>query len=235
MRCINNEIKNLQTFNYFAGAFGLLYGITNIDEATVTGIEFSAKFLAAKDFSIGFGLSSIASEIVKNTNRPYTKGNAVPFIPESDANFFMQYKGAVSDQVDFLFRMDFSYTGVTWFSEVQDERINNVFTKNTGACVIPGVVIPGTMTPAPAPAGVCNAPSPTIDQTDLSKSKRNAFSVINMRLDLIADQSFRFGIWGKNVLDERYPVEVIAAPEAGQAFVLESGGASYGIEFSASY
>ena len=225
----NNEIKNLQTFNYFAGAFGLLYGITNIDEATVTGIEFSAKFLAAKDFSLGFGLSSISSEIVKNTNRPYTKGNAVPFIPENDANFFMQYKGAVSDQVEFLFRMDFSYTGVTWFSEVQDDRINNVFTKNTSAvCSLGANPIPNSVSP-------CGATTPTIDQTDLSKSRRNAFSVVNMRLDLIAEQSFRFGVWGKNILDERYPVEVIAAPEAGQSFVLESGGASYGIEFSASY
>ena len=260
-----NEIENLQTFNSYAGSFGLLYGISNIDEASVLGVEFSAQFRASEDVSLGFSLSIIESEITQNRTRPYTVGNAVPFVADSNFNFNFQYEGEVADNLKLLYRFDYIYSGTTWFSSVQNNQVNTVFTKNDGACVTAqnlgtyaaalgayqaalAALPPGTPPSTPPPAiprlvncsntatdYAENADKVTFGQADLSRSKRNPYSLLNMRLELIYDEDFRIGIWGKNILDERYPVEVIVAPEAGVANVLQSGAASYGIEMSLSY
>ena len=66
--------------------------------------------------------------------------------------------------------------------------------------------------------------------TDFSKSQRDSFDTINVRLGFESDM-WSATLWGRNVTNERYLEEVIPAPEFGGSFLHQAAGSSYGVDF----
>ena len=67
--------------------------------------------------------------------------------------------------------------------------------------------------------------------TDFSKSQRDAFDTLNVRIGLDGE-SWSATLWGRNVTDEEYLEEVIPAPEFGGSFLHQAKGAAFGADFT---
>jgi iron complex outermembrane receptor protein len=123
------EIDDYQFFNFFAGPFGLLRVVNNIDKVEIYGAEFDFAW-AVHDFvtfSGGYGL--IDTEIKENNNRPFTEGNDVPYAPESSGALSLDFKMPVWGDLEFVSRLDYEYVGETWFHSVQSDDTVNFFTQ----------------------------------------------------------------------------------------------------------
>ncbi|HVN43185.1 MAG TPA: TonB-dependent receptor [Steroidobacteraceae bacterium] len=122
------KVDNMQYFNFFAGPFGLLRVVTNIDEVTLKGGEFDFRWKALDYLSFfgGFGITD--SNIDKYTGRPYTKGNKSPYTPAYTGNLGAEFSYPVGDDLRLLVRFDSNFVGETWFSPVQKDRLPNLFT-----------------------------------------------------------------------------------------------------------
>ena len=64
----------------FAGPFGSLRVVTNIDEAEIQGAEIDFKYRATEELSIYGGFGYTDTEITAYSTRPYTAGNKLPYI-----------------------------------------------------------------------------------------------------------------------------------------------------------
>jgi iron complex outermembrane receptor protein len=115
----------------------------------------------------------------------------------------MQFEVPVNSDVGLFVRADYQYVGETWFHTLQGEQTPNIWQ----AFFFPGIT------------------------TDFSKSQRDAFDTINLRIGFEAED-WILTAWGRNVTDEQYLEEVIPAPEFGGSFLHQARGASYGIELS---
>ena len=120
--------KNGQDFSFFAGPFGSLRVVTNIDKAILKGVEADFRWKPSRQFSIFGGIGITDSEIKKYTTRPYTVGNKVPYVPAYNGNLGVEYRLPVSDSLDIVTRVDETFVGKTWFSPVQDQILPNFFT-----------------------------------------------------------------------------------------------------------
>ena len=76
------KVDNMQIFNFFAGPFGLLRVVTNIDQATLKGIEGDMRWVANHYVTLFAGIGTVSSRIDEYSGRPYTAGNAVPYAPK---------------------------------------------------------------------------------------------------------------------------------------------------------
>ena len=200
-------VEDMQFFHFLVGPFGLLRTITNIDEVEINGLEFGATFETDFGLTVDLAYSSIDSEIMENRNRPYTVGNQAPFAPEEAYSFALQWKGEVGDGLDFLFRIEQNFTGATYFGEVQDGdgTLPNQFTRFL------------------------------FGETSDNTSRRDAFSLTNMRIGWIWEDGFTLTFWGNNIMDTEYLAEVIPSPEFGGSFIHDAPRASYGVEFGVTY
>ena len=89
-------MDDYQFFNFFAGPFGLLRVVSNIDKVEIYGAEIDFAWAINNYFTFSGGYGAISSEIKQNANRPYTEGNDLPHAPDGS--------GALS--------LDFSMPGV---------------------------------------------------------------------------------------------------------------------------
>ena len=69
----HTDVEDMQFFNFFAGPFGLLRVVTNIDEVTIQGGEIDARWKANDMFTIFGGYGFTDGNIDKYAGRPYTK------------------------------------------------------------------------------------------------------------------------------------------------------------------
>jgi len=122
------DVEDMQFFNFFAGPFGLLRVVTNLDEVTIQGAEFDARWNVNDTFTVFGGYALIDGNIDKYAGRPYTKDNEVPYAPEYTANLGAEARFPVRDTLEFVARLDASFIGETWFHPVQDEKLPNLFT-----------------------------------------------------------------------------------------------------------
>jgi len=122
------DVEDMQFFNFFAGPFGLLRVVTNLDEVTIQGAEFDARWNVTDNFTVFGGYALIDGNIEKYAGRPYTKDNEVPYAPEYTANLGAEARFPVREALEFVARLDASFIGETWFHPVQDERLPNLFT-----------------------------------------------------------------------------------------------------------
>ena len=154
----HTDLEDMQFFNFFAGPFGLLRVVTNIDQVTLQGAEIDFRWRATDLFSFFGGFAWTDGEIDQYKGRPYTKGNEVPYAPEYTGNLGAELTLPVGSSLEFVGRLDATFVGETWFHPVQKERVPNLFTYfNFG-------------------------------QGEYSKMKRDAYSVLNARLTLQGEQ-----------------------------------------------
>ncbi len=201
----HTDVEDMQFFNFFAGPFGLLRVVTNLDQVTLQGAEIDFRWLAGDSVTIFGGYGYTDGRIDRYDGRPYTAGNEVPYAPEYTGNFGVEFRTAVgSSGLDLVARVDSSFVGETRFHPVQDELVPNLF---TGA---------------------------GFGQGDFSKQKRDAYAVVNARIGL-AGERWGVTAWGRNLSDEKYLQEIISAPEFGGSFIHDSPGSSYGLDVSYSF
>ena len=120
--------ENGQDFSFFAGPFGSLRVVTNIDRAILKGVEADFRWRPSSRLSFFGGIGYTHSEIRKYSTRPYTVGNKVPYIPEYTGNLGAEYTLRLGDGLDLMMRADETFVGKTWFSPVQQNILPNFFT-----------------------------------------------------------------------------------------------------------
>jgi iron complex outermembrane receptor protein len=99
-----------QHFFQFIGAINRQL-LNNIDEVTLQGLEFDARYLATEslDLYLGFGVTD--SEIEDYTVTPGDEGNWAPYVAKTTLNLGGQYNFTVSDGIDGFARLDFERRG----------------------------------------------------------------------------------------------------------------------------
>ncbi len=122
------EMENAQDFSFFAGPFGSLRVVTNIDEAEIFGFEIDGKWLINEAISVYAGYGYTDTEIKEYSTRPYTAGNDMPYIPEYTGNIGADLSLDLGGKWTFNARWDTMFVGDTWFSPVQDDYVPNFFT-----------------------------------------------------------------------------------------------------------
>jgi len=123
------EIDDYQFFNFFAGPFGLLRVVSNIDEVEIYGAEFDFAWAVHEYVTLTGGYGMIDTEIKQNDNRPFTEGNDLPYAPEGSGALSLDFKMPVWGDLEFVSRLDYEYVGETWFHSVQNDDTVNFFTQ----------------------------------------------------------------------------------------------------------
>jgi iron complex outermembrane receptor protein len=150
-------VDDMQFFNFFVGPFGLLRVVTNLDQATIQGLEADFHWNVLDSVSIYGGYSYNDSKIDEYRGRPYTEGNKVPYAPDYTGNLGVEWLYPVTSGMKLLARLDATFVGETWFSPVQNETLPNLFTG----------------------FGFGNG--------NFAKQKRDPYSTVNLRLGLESD------------------------------------------------
>ncbi|MDA1341344.1 MAG: TonB-dependent receptor [Proteobacteria bacterium] len=195
------EVDDNQFFEFFAGPWGLLRVVTSIDALDISGSELDFKYALTDNLRLDGGVGFTDGEIKKNTHRPGTVGNNAPLAPEHTYNLGMQYETAFSANYDLIIRMDYMEVGETWFHTVQNNQQPSVWGALLGFPVA----------------------------SDMSKSVRDAYSLIDLRASLLGEK-LSLTLWGRNIGDEEYLAEVIPAPEFGGSFLHQAPFATYGLD-----
>ncbi|MDJ0709261.1 MAG: TonB-dependent receptor [Woeseiaceae bacterium] len=199
----NTDVEDNQFFEFFAGPFGILRVVTTIDELNIRGFEADFTYQATDNLSVFGGLGLLDSEIEENRNRPLSVGNTAPQAPENTYNLGAQFDIPVNDMFDMYIRADWQHVGETWFHTLQTEQVPNIWRAFGFGPV----------------------------STDFSRSQRDAFDTLNVRIGLDGE-SWSATFWGRNVTDEEYLEEVIPAPEFGGSFLHQAKGAAFGADFT---
>lgn len=121
------KVDNMQIFNFFAGPFGLLRVVTNIDEVTLKGVEGDIRWKATRNVSLFAGAGTVDSRIDRYSGRPYTAGNAVPYAPKYTGDAGVDFSVPLAAKISLVARVDVSATGKTWFSPVQNNQVQTEF------------------------------------------------------------------------------------------------------------
>lgn len=122
------EVDDMQFFEFFVGPFGLLRVVSNIDEVRLDGYEASVNWLASDWLEVYAGYARTDSRIKKNNARPDTVGNDSPYTPRWTGNVGGRMTFPVTDGIDFIYSMDISLVGETWFHAVQAQERPTLFT-----------------------------------------------------------------------------------------------------------
>jgi iron complex outermembrane receptor protein len=195
------EVDDNQFFEFFAGPWGLLRVVTSIDQLDISGSELDFKYALTDTLRLDGGIGLTDGEIKKNDHRPSTVGNNAPLAPEHTLNLGLQYESSFSANYDLVLRADYMQVGETWFHTVQNNQQPAVWGALLGFPV----------------------------NSDMSKSVRDEYSLIDLRASLIGE-NLTLTVWGRNIADEEYLAEVIPAPEFGGSFIHEAPYATYGID-----
>ena len=88
----HTEVDDMQYFNFFAGPFGLLRVVTNLDEVTIQGAEFDFRWLATDHVTILRRL-----RLHRRRDRPLRRpavhrGQRMPYVPEYTGNLGVELR-----------------------------------------------------------------------------------------------------------------------------------------------
>ncbi len=208
------EIDDMQFFEFFVGAFGLLRVVSNIDEVEVYGAEANVNFevIPGWDFFGAFNVTE--SEIIANASRPNTVGNESPYTSDYTINLGTQIVAPLASTIDLLVRADYRITGPTWFHTVQDDPSPTLFSG----------LLPGSALALPAFVG----------DADYTVTQREAFGVLDLRVGLESD-SWRVTAFADNLLNREFLNEVIPAIEFGGSFISPGARRRFGVEVGYSF
>ena len=198
------DVDDMQFFEFFVGPFGLLRTAENIDEVSLSGFELSAAWAVTDNLRSDAGYSEVDGEIDVTNLRPYTAGNEVPNNPEFTANAAIQYTLPLGN-LELFGRLEYSYKGDVWYHTVQDD-------------VVPATLFGGP----PANFGQTGGQGGTMV---------NGYGLTNLRVGLRGD-TWSVTAFARNLTDEEFVAEVIAAPEFGGAFVAPGTQRRAGVEVS---
>lgn len=203
------KVDDMQFFEFFVGAFGLLRVVSNIDKVDIYGVEFNANAEIVEGWDIFGSVNLTESEIKDNASRPYTVGNKSPHTADYTINLGTQMVAPIANSFDLVMRADYRITGPTWFHTVQED---------TGPTLFSGL-LPGSALALPAFVG----------DGDMSITERDAFGVLDLRFGLEGD-NWNITAFADNLLDKRYLNDVITAVEFGGSFVSPGGLRRLGVE-----
>ena len=203
------EIDDMQFFEFFVGAFGLLRVVSNIDEVEVYGAEANVTFEVVPGWDLFASANVTESEITANASRPSTVGNQSPYTSDYTVNIGSQVEVPVTDSLDFVARADYRITGPTWFHTVQDDPSPTLFSG----------LLPGSALALPAFVG----------DADYTVTQRDEFGILDMRVG-IEGETWNLTVFAENLLDEDYLNEVIPAIEFGGSFLSPGGQRRIGVE-----
>jgi iron complex outermembrane receptor protein len=204
------EVDDYQFFNFFAGPFGLLRVVSNIDSTEIYGAEIDFAWAINNYFTFSGGYGAISSEIKQNSNRPYTEGNELPYAPEGSGALSLDFSMPVFGNLEWMTRLDYEYVGKTWFHTVQDDTTVNFFTDLSDVYGVPGF---------------------GFGPSEYSNTERDAYWKLNLRAG-ISGEHWSIELWSKNLTDEDYLEEVIPAPEFGGSFIHDSAGRISGVDLT---
>ena len=213
----HTTVDDMQFFEFFVGAFGLLRVVSNIDEVELYGAELNltAEILPGWDI---FGSANVTeSEIKENASRPITVGNKSPYTADYTINLGTQLDLPVTDTLDFVARADYRITGPTWFHTMQENTTPTLF---SGLLTIPAdpVTSPNKLV---LPAVVGDA--------DYSITQRESFGILDVRIGVETD-TWSLTAFVDNLTDKAYLNEVIPAIEFGGSFISPGGLRRFGVE-----
>jgi len=203
------KVDDMQFFEFFVGAFGLLRVVSNIDKVDIYGVEFNANAEIVEGWDIFGSVNVTDSEIKANASRPYTVGNKSPHTADYTINLGTQMVAPIANSFDLVMRADYRITGPTWFHTVQED---------TGPTLFSGL-LPGSALALPAFVG----------DGDMSITERDAFGVLDLRFGLEGD-NWNITAFADNLLDKRYLNDVITAVEFGGSFISPGGLRRLGVE-----
>jgi len=126
------EVDDYQFFNFFAGPFGLLRVVSNVDEVEIYGAEIDFAYVINEYLTFSGGYGIVDTEIKENKNRPYTEGNELPYAPEASGALSLDFSMPVFGDLEFSTRLDYEYVGETWFHTVQENISLNFFSDLSG-------------------------------------------------------------------------------------------------------
>ncbi|MFT4769625.1 MAG: iron complex outermembrane receptor protein [Glaciecola sp.] len=202
------DVEDNQFFEFYAGPFGILRTVTTIDELYIQGVEADFTFVATEYLMLYGGIGLMDSEIQKNEHRPLSEGNDVPQAPDMTGNLGAELSFPMGGSLQLVSRLDWQYTGEMWFHTLQGEETPTIW-------------------------NVFQPPNTGYNQ-NFSKSSRDAFSTIDLRVGL-EGENWAVTAWGRNITDEEYLQEVIPTPEFGGSFLHPSALRSYGVDFRYSF
>lgn len=113
------QIDDMQFFEFFAGPFGILRVVSNIDEVEVLGVEGSVNVSVGEGVTIFGGFNINDSEIEANTARPGTVGGESPYTSDYTINAGIDVVRPITDTLDMTMRVDYRRVGPTWFHTAQ--------------------------------------------------------------------------------------------------------------------
>jgi iron complex outermembrane receptor protein len=174
----------------------------------IQGVEADFTFVATEYLMLYGGIGLMDSEIQKNEHRPLSEGNDVPQAPDMTGNLGAELSFPMGGSLQLVSRLDWQYTGEMWFHTLQGEETPTIW-------------------------NVFQPPNTGYNQ-NFSKSSRDAFSTIDLRVGL-EGENWAVTAWGRNITDEEYLQEVIPTPEFGGSFLHPSALRSYGVDFRYSF
>lgn len=122
------KVDDMQNFSFFAGPFGVLRIVTNIDKVDIKGMEADFRWRPTHWIGVHGSFGYTDTEIKAYAVRPYTVGNKVPYVPDYTGNLGLDFAVPVGGNLSVVARLDENFTGKTWFSTVQNNRLPNFFT-----------------------------------------------------------------------------------------------------------
>ncbi|MBS0579626.1 MAG: TonB-dependent receptor [Proteobacteria bacterium] len=122
------KVDDMQIFNFFAGPFGLLRVVTNLDRVTLQGVEGEVRWRANNYVNLFAGIGTVDSKIDSYAGRPYTAGNKVPYAPAYTGSAGVDFTVPFGNGgISLVGRLDASAVGKTWFSPVQNNSVQTLF------------------------------------------------------------------------------------------------------------
>ena len=205
------DVEDSQFFEFFVGTFGLLRVVSNIDEVDITGFELAAQAKVSEHLNLFAGFNMINTEIERNSSRPDTEGNDVPYTPDFTANLGAEFNFPVRGGLDFFSRVDVRFVGDTWFHTVQEGVRPTIFSPLFEVSIFG---------PGSGPLGFA----------DFQNAQREMYRTIDVRTGLATD-TWSLTVFARNLADEEFLEEVIPAPEFGGSFNHPGARRRFGLEF----
>ena len=82
----------------FDSPVGVLFGIANVGDARVMGIEADARWRPTEGLDVRFGVGMIDTEVTKSVVAGVTQGSVLPNSPRLTLNGRMKYEWSLSDR-----------------------------------------------------------------------------------------------------------------------------------------